>query len=112
MRPIREKIGQSANPIPGNRSGIHGRKKSLIVKIISIVYALEAGAFLLWLPWQNVWGNNYLLYLYPQFRPLVIDPFFKGAVLGLGIANIMIGLYEIAHFRSVRNQKQTFASWF
>jgi len=112
MRPTREEISQSPRPIPGDRSSIHGRKKFLIVKIISIVYALEAGAFLLWIPWQNVWGNNYLLYLYPQFRPLVIDPFFKGAVLGLGIANIMIGLYEIAHFRNLQHQKETFASWF
>jgi magnesium-transporting ATPase (P-type) len=97
-----EKISLHASTVPGNRSKTHARTKmSLIFKIVTIVYSLQAGIVLLWLPWQSIWENNYLLYLHPQLRPLIADPFFKGAVLGLGIANIMIGFYEIMHFKSI-----------
>ena len=64
-----------------------------------ILLSLEIGMFLLCLPWMSAWENNYLLYLYPQFRPLVANPFFKGFVLGLGIANILIGIHEVAQVK-------------
>jgi hypothetical protein len=41
------------------------------------------------------------LYVYPQLRPLIANSYFKGAVLGFGIANILIGIREIVHFRDI-----------
>ena len=76
---------------------IDGLWKSLY--FIYILVSLEMGIVLLILPWVSFWENNYLLYLYPQFRPLIMNRFFKGFVLGLGIANILIGIYEIAQIR-------------
>ncbi len=67
--------------------------------ILYILYSLEVGVFLLFLPWMGIWENNYLLYLYPKIRPVIANPFFKGAVLGLGIVNILIGMQEVANFR-------------
>ncbi len=67
--------------------------------VLYILYSLEVGVFLLFLPWLWIWENNYLLYLYPKLRPLIANSFFKGAVLGLGIVNILIGIQEIAYFR-------------
>ncbi len=58
------------------------------------------GIALLSFPWMGFWDDNTLLYLYPQIRPLVANSYFKGAVLGLGIANIIIGIHEIVHFKS------------
>jgi len=68
--------------------------------ILYILYSLEVGIFLLFLPWLRIWENNYLVYLYPKIRLIVANSFFKGAVLGLGIVNILIGLQEIAHLRT------------
>jgi hypothetical protein len=70
-----------------------------ICSVLYIICSLYLGVFLLWLPWQDAWENNYILYLYPQIRPVVTNSFFKGAVLGLGIVNILIGLQEIVRFR-------------
>jgi hypothetical protein len=70
-----------------------------------ILVWLELGMFLLCLPWCQIWENNYLLYLYPQFRPLIANPFFKGFVLGLGIANILIGIHEIGQLRQSWKEK-------
>jgi hypothetical protein len=64
-----------------------------------VVSSLCLGIFLLRLPWYSEWDNNYLLYIYPQIRPIVTNPFFKGAVLGLGFVNILIGIQEIVRFR-------------
>ena len=86
-------------------SGNSGRENSQItariLKVIYILYSLETGIFLLLLPWMSFWDTNILTYLYPQFLPVVTNPFLKGAVLGLGIANIMIGIHEVAHFRKL-----------
>ena len=68
-------------------------------QVIYILYCLEVGIFLLFLPWMSIWDNNYLLYLYPRLAPIIGNPFLKGAVLGLGIVNILIGIQEIVHFR-------------
>jgi hypothetical protein len=64
-----------------------------------IIISLPLGIALLTLPWSNAWENNYLLYIYPQIQPIVANSFFKGAVLGLGIVNILIGIQEIVRFR-------------
>ena len=66
-----------------------------ILKIVYILYSIEAGIFLILLPWMNLWDTNILTYLYPQFLPVITNPFFKGAVLGLGIANIIIGAFNV-----------------
>jgi len=90
---------QLGNLTPGN--GVGGSSQSIvrILKIIYILYSIEAGIFLLWLPWISFWELNILTYLYPQILPLITNPFFKGAVLGLGIVNIMIGIHEVVHFK-------------
>jgi len=72
--------------------------------LLHITYWLAAGSFLILFPWQAKWGNNSLLYRFPSLRPVMSNPFLKGAVLGLGFVNLLIGFQEIAHFRkSSRN---------
>jgi len=80
---------------------------SWIWHILYIIYSLEVGVFLLFLPWLQIWDNNYLLWRYPGFRPIISNPFLKGAVLGLGIVNLLIGIQEISNFR--RNFKNYFS---
>jgi hypothetical protein len=67
--------------------------------VVHITYWLAAGSFLMLFPWQSKWENNYLLYRYSSLRPVMSNPFVKGAVLGLGLVNLLIGFQEIAHFR-------------
>jgi hypothetical protein len=87
----------------------------LIAKILSVLYipftmaVIGMGIFILWIPWQRIWENNYMLFLYPQIRPLIANPFFKGAILGLGITDILIGILQIVHFKEAR--KKGFLPW-
>lgn len=66
---------------------------------IYVLYCFEVGIFLLFFPWLRLWEQNSLLSYYPYLRQIVLDNFFRGAVSGLGVANIILGVWEIAHFR-------------
>ena len=62
------------------------------------------GIILTWLPWTGAWENNLALLSWPQIEPIVLNPFFKGAVIGLGIANILIGIHDVIHAHFARQQ--------
>jgi hypothetical protein len=66
---------------------------------IYVIYCFEVGLFLIVFPWMEFWKQNFLLYEYPALRILFLNDFFRGAISGLGIANIILGTWEIAHFR-------------
>lgn len=78
--------------------------------IFFIVICLQAGILLMILPWINFgllgdWGNNFLLAFVtektglPILRQAVASNWFRGAVTGLGILNLFIAFWEIAHFK-------------
>jgi hypothetical protein len=94
-------IPQLANPFSEDGSKRHASAYAKVINILYILYSLEVGIALLWLPWLDIWENNSLLYLYPQLHSIVSSPFLKGAVLGLGIDNILIGISEVVHFKTV-----------
>ena len=75
---------------------------------IYVLYCLEIGLFLVVFPWMDFWKQNFLLYEFPFLRGLFLNGYFRGAVTGLGIANIILGAAEIAHrwaaFRARRAQ--------
>jgi hypothetical protein len=75
-----------------------GSWREVVWGILYIIYSLEVGYFLVRFPWWSLWQNNYFLYRYPILQPIVTNPYLKGAVLGLGIVNLLIGLQEIARF--------------
>lgn len=85
--------------LPHESTGTGLPGKSWVWRLLYILYSFEVGIFLLFLPWLGIWENNYLLYLFPDFRPLVANSYLKGAVLGLGVVNIVIGIEEIGLFR-------------
>jgi hypothetical protein len=77
--------------------------------IFFIVLCLLLGLNLILLPWVSVgmigdWGNNYLLAFLseksglPVIRQAVSSTWFRGAITGLGIVNLLIAFWEILHF--------------
>jgi len=58
---------------------------------------IAVGIILVWLPRTGAWENNLALWSWPQIEPFVLNPYFKGAVTGLGIANILIGIHDVIH---------------
>lgn len=72
--------------------------------ILFILVCLEAGILLTLLPWVSDWGNNVLLIYvvdttgWTFLDTIVGSAWFRGAVTGLGVFNLFIAFWEIAHF--------------
>lgn len=75
--------------------------------IFFIVLCLLLGTYLILSPWDTLFGNwseNYLLVLVsesaglPVLQRTVTSNWFRGAVTGLGVLNVIIAFWEISHF--------------
>ena len=73
---------------------------------IYVLYCFEVGLFLVVFPWMEFWTDNPVLFNYPFLKPLFLNNFFRGAVAGLGLANIVLGVWEIAHFKYYFSSKK------
>ena len=65
---------------------------------IFILLSFEVGFFLILVPWTPTWENNYFMKL-AAVQEIALSPFVRGAVSGLGLLNIFLGLGEAWHFR-------------
>lgn len=75
--------------------------------IFFILLCLLLGFYLILSPWDTIFGNwadNHLLVFlsdrsgFPAIRGTVASNWFRGAVTGIGILNLVIAFWEIAHF--------------
>jgi hypothetical protein len=79
--------------------------------IFYIVLCFEIGIVLTVLPWVphgwwglSDWGNNYFLWLAAHktgagLQRVVASGWVRGAVSGIGIVNLAMGVWELLHFR-------------
>jgi hypothetical protein len=68
-----------------------------------VFYCFEIGIFLMAAPWflPNVWENNYFFYFVPEIKEVFLNPYFRGAVSGIGLLNVVLAISEvIQHERS------------
>jgi hypothetical protein len=73
--------------------------------IFFILICFEIGALLIYLPWHRSWNENHLLILvaerlhWPGLVRFMMNGYVRGAVTGIGLLNIMIGVREIVNFK-------------
>lgn len=88
--------------------------------VFYIILCLEIGIVLAVLPWVpqgwmglSDWGNNYFLLLAARkmgfygLQSFMASGWVRGAVSGLGILNIGMAVWEIAHFRQTVRALET-----
>lgn len=63
--------------------------------VLYVLVCLEVGVFLLLVPWSIIWGRNYFLQVFPEMSGVMLHPIVRGAVSGLGAANLYVGLGEV-----------------
>jgi hypothetical protein len=68
-------------------------------RVIFIVFSFELGIFLIVFPWLEYWANNSIAGLAPWLQELWGNAFFRGALSGLGLANLFISFGEVFRFR-------------
>jgi hypothetical protein len=47
------------------------------------------------LPWSAFWDRNYFVYAWPALEPLFTSPYFRGAITGVGLLNLLAGFGEM-----------------
>lgn len=77
--------------------------------VLFIVFCFELGLFLLIYPWTDSWNQNYFSWLpagplHSLWRPLWTNSWFRGAISGLGAANVWIALTEVFRLFSFRRR--------
>jgi hypothetical protein len=65
-------------------------------RLIVTALFFEIGVVLLVVPWMPYWQQNYFIDARPFVEPLLTNGFVKGAISGLGLVNLVAGLFELA----------------
>jgi hypothetical protein len=64
-------------------------------KVLYIMLCLTMGLVLLITPWMPPWTNNYFVEHYAWVERLADSDYVRGAVSGLGLADLGLGLYAL-----------------
>ena len=71
--------------------------------IVYVLFCIELGLALVALPWlPDYWFNGAWLTPWPQLRTLLQSGFVRGAVSGLGLLDIWLGIMEAVRYRDRR----------
>jgi hypothetical protein len=66
-----------------------------VKRLLLIAFFLEAGFALIVVPWSAFWDRNYFAQSLPVVRDIITNNFVRGAVSGLGVINIAVGVREL-----------------
>ena len=61
---------------------------------LSVLSAFLVGVVLAIAPWTTLWETNYLLHPHSFLRSVALSAFTRGAVTGLGLANLVLAFQE------------------
>lgn len=60
------------------------------LRVVLIFCCFELGVLLVILPWSAFWDRNFFLQRFPELIPLLLNPYMRGAVTGLGLLDVVI----------------------
>jgi hypothetical protein len=67
--------------------------------LVAAAVSFEVGLFLIIFPWLEIWPQNYFASIAPQWERYWVSPYFRGAVSGVGLVNVLIALSEVMSLR-------------
>ena len=76
---------------PGRAVKWHRR----VLAFCFIIFAFEIGIFLVVFPWLRNWNLNWVPIHWPGLTSIWRNPYFRGALTGLGLLNIYVSLAEL-----------------
>ena len=71
-------------------------------RLLFIAFFFEFGFALVVVPWSTFWDRNYFANAVPLVHAFITNNFVRGAVSGLGVVNIVVGLRELISMLFVR----------
>jgi len=67
--------------------------------ILYVIFCFELGLFLFIWPWTSYWSGNYFVDRYLVIAALTKNYFVRGAISGVGLADIWLAFYELWRLR-------------
>jgi hypothetical protein len=92
-------LSSNPNNAPVRISGWQKAGKRLGA-VLYVLLCVEIGIFLLVMPWSVLWSHSLLLSYYPVVRPLFLSSYLRGAISGLGLVNVWLGVSQAWSFRN------------
>lgn len=71
--------------------------------VVFVLFCIELGMLLAVLPWTRAWTENSLLAAYPSLRAVLQMEFVRGAISGLGLVDIWLGIREAVNYRDKKH---------
>ena len=69
-----------------------------LLAVAFILFCFEIGLFLVFVPWSGLCERNVLLGYSLHRRGVLLNNFVRGAVSGLGVVDLALGLSELGRF--------------
>lgn len=73
-------------------------------RLLFVMLYLEVGFALIVVPWSSFWDRNYFAQTLPAIGSVMTNDFVRGAVSGIGLVNIGVGIYELFAMLIARRQ--------
>lgn len=67
----------------------------LVRRLVLVVFFFEVGVVLIFIPWSTFWDRNYFAQIVPSLHAAMTNNFFRGAISGLGVVNVVAGFAEL-----------------
>jgi hypothetical protein len=94
-------IGMTPEQVPSPVLPPQMSRRYKILRYLFALLTLEIGLFLVIFPWTDRWMFNYIQDTNGWLRDIWQDPYFRGAISGLGVVNIYLAFLDF--FRTTRN---------
>lgn len=79
---------------------------------VYVLFCATLGLTLIRLPWSEAWFENGFLNRWPELQHLLHAGFVRGAISGLGVIDIWLGVHEAIHYRDRRPESPANKSGF
>ncbi len=71
--------------------------KRLWVQFFYLLYCVEAGIFLVLVPWSLIWSTSYFAQI-PGLRDVLLSGYVRGAVTSLGLLHLLVASRDFVAF--------------
>ena len=75
-------------------------------RLLLVGFFFEIGFVLIVVPWLPFWDRNYFAHVLPPIEVFITNNFVRGAVSGLGVLNVLCGLWELFSILVARTSDQ------
>ena len=102
MNPISTNLATPTGPSPVEEYGEAPVWLQRLFLGVYVLFCMSLGMALMTLPWAGNWFEDGFLARWPAVQHILRQGFVRGAVSGLGVIDIWLGVLEVVHYHDRR----------